>query len=97
MTEKFLPQEEVERQWYSVDRAKRLIHAITANPDEPFVVFEELEGGNRIERSSIADLKVLHALKINLIPTLKQELVEAGEGEMAEQIVFEAKRQQNGH
>lgn len=84
---------EADRQWQSVEVAKDLIHAVTLDTSEPFVLFENY--GDPIGR--IDNLGHLKFLKQIAICTFKKDLVALGEEEMAEQIiVFQYERENNG-
>lgn len=86
MHEKYLPTGN-ERQWYSVDRAQRLIHAITVDPAPAFTptIVEDAPCHHLSSRER-------HALKINVLPTVRSELAEVDDEGLVDSIEREARR-----
>lgn len=83
---------ETDRQWQSVEVAKDLIHVVTLDTSEPFVLFEKY--GDPIGRiDNLGHLKFLKRMAIN---TFKKDLIALGEENMAEEIiVFQNERDNN--
>ena len=68
---------ESERQWFCMDRASALIHAVDADTSQPFLTTDKID-----------DLKVLKSLKAKGIFSLRGDLVKMGEKQIADDIIF---------